>query len=77
MRVTDGMGLTSLRSSTLNDNVVASVVRFEGRTWVQDAATFNNASAFLAQRAPDGQPAVLTKRMYKDRLLQRWKTLVG
>lgn len=69
------MGLTSLRNNTLNNNVVAAVVRFEGKTWVQDAAAYDNATTILAQSAV--QPAAMTQRMYRDRLLQRWKALVS
>jgi hypothetical protein len=71
------MGLTSLRNSSLNSNVVAAVIRFEGRTWVQDAAAYNNATATLAQNGRDVQAIGFTKHMYKERLLHRWSALVG
>lgn len=41
------MGTTSLRNSTLSNNIVAAVLRFEGRTWITEPRDFYEASQYL------------------------------
>lgn len=47
MRVTDGLGPTSLRSSSFANNTATAVLRFEGRTWVLNTQTFFEGIQFL------------------------------
>jgi len=42
MRVSDGVGLTSIRSSSLCDNIATAVLRVDGRSWVHDPVAFMN-----------------------------------
>lgn len=80
--MTDGMGLTSLRNSTLSNNTVTSVLRFEGRTWVRDAIMWGNITNSLAgvagplPKAAGGDKHVVTKRMYQEAVRKRRRVLV-
>jgi hypothetical protein len=47
LRCTDGMSLTSIRSSHLSDNIATAVVRLEGRAWVQHLQDFMDATRSL------------------------------
>lgn len=47
MRVTEGLGPTSLRSSSFVNNTATAVLRFEGRTWVLKTDTFFAGIQFL------------------------------
>lgn len=47
LRVTDGLGPTSLRNSMLVNNTATAVLRFEGRTWVLKTDTFFAGIQFL------------------------------
>jgi len=47
MRVTEGLGPTSLRNSHFVNNTATAVLRFEGRTWVLNTETFFAGIQFL------------------------------
>lgn len=47
MRVTEGLGPTSLRDSSFVNNTATAVLRFEGRTWVLKTDTFFAGIQFL------------------------------
>eukprot|EP00775_Hariotina_reticulata_P003871 gene3871-4126_t len=47
IRVTDGLGLASLRSTVLSNNTATAVLRFEGRTWVLNTYDFFNGTLGL------------------------------
>lgn len=47
MRVSEGMGPTSMRSSTFANNTATAVLRFEGRTWVFKTDVFFAGIQFL------------------------------
>lgn len=45
--MTEGLGPTTVRSSTIDNNTATAVLRFEGRTWVLNTAVFFPAIQFL------------------------------
>lgn len=44
LRVSDGLSLSSIRSSSLSSNIATAVLRLEGHTWVHDAHVFMTAT---------------------------------
>lgn len=47
VRITDGLALTSFRSSSFSSNTATALLRFEGRTWVLNTTAFFTATQFL------------------------------
>lgn len=49
LRISNGIGLTSIQYSNMTRNSVTALVRFEGRGWVKDVERFARSTQYMDQ----------------------------